>query len=128
MQDRTQCTMTKSHGSHGRCAGIDFKNDYDGQPATDGELAALADFTEKRLLPMNVRGLPYELTDAELETVPDGTELHFTNWPGKPSRPVTRVHDENGNITFAGTTIFAMPDELTWVPRAGLEVHAERES
>jgi hypothetical protein len=68
--------------------------------------------------------LPHELTVSELDAVPEGTVLHWTNWPGRPSRPVTRVNSLDGNITFEGTTMFAMPDELTRVPRAGLEVHA----
>lgn len=60
MQRVSACTMTKSHGSHGKCAGINFPTDYDGQPANDSERAAeaasdaatrrtLADFTLNRL-------------------------------------------------------------------------------
>jgi hypothetical protein len=50
--------------------------------------------------------------------------LHFTNWPGTPSRPVTVLWgDEDGNIRLPdGRKLFAMPDELSTIPRAGLEV------
>jgi hypothetical protein len=66
----------------------------------------------------------HELTHDELQAVPEGTVLHWTNWPGRPSQPVTRVRHEDGNIRFAsGKLLFAMPDELTLTPRAGLEVH-----
>jgi hypothetical protein len=68
--------------------------------------------------------LPRDLTYHELQAVPVGTVLHWTYWPGKPSRQVTRVDSPDGNITFEGTTIFAMPAELTWQPRAGLDVRA----
>lgn len=71
--------------------------------------------------------LPCELTRDELDAAPAGTVLHWTNWPGRPSQPVTVLpaDDENGNIRFAsGRKLFAMPDELTRIPRAGLEVHS----
>lgn len=50
--------------------------------------------------------------------------LHWTNWPGKPSRPCTVLYgDPAGNIMFSnGKKLSAMPDELTTIPRAGLEV------
>jgi hypothetical protein len=66
----------------------------------------------------------HELTYAELTATPAGTALQFTNWPGKPSVPVTVLphDDEDGNVVFgSGKKIFAMPDELTLVARAGLE-------
>lgn len=63
-----------------------------------------------------------ELTDAELEEMPQDTVLHFTNWPGKPTVPVTRVNSPEGNIQFAhGKIMTAFADELTRWPRAGLE-------
>lgn len=70
---------------------------------------------------------PRELTHEELAATPAGTVLHWTNWPGRASVPVTVLPaaDEDGNIMFAGgRKLYAMPDELTRVPRAGLEVHA----
>jgi hypothetical protein len=65
-----------------------------------------------------------ELTQAELAGLPAGTVLHFTNWPGTPSRPVTLLHgDEDGNVQFEdGHKLFAFADELSTEPRAGLEV------
>jgi hypothetical protein len=65
-----------------------------------------------------------ELTQAELSALSAGTALHFTNWPGTPSRPVTLLYgDEDGNVQFAdGHKLFAFPDELSTEPRAGLEV------
>jgi hypothetical protein len=64
-----------------------------------------------------------ELTQAELDALPAGTPLHFTNWPGTPSRPVTLDPHEDGNVRFAsGKRMFAFADELSTEPRAGLEV------
>jgi len=65
-----------------------------------------------------------ELTQAELDALPAGTALHFTNWPGTPSKPVTLLKDcEDGNIQFAsGKRMHAFADELSTEPRAGLEV------
>jgi hypothetical protein len=64
-----------------------------------------------------------ELTQKELDTLPAGTVLHFTNWPGTPSKPVTLISHEDGNIQFAsGKKMFAFADELSTEPRAGLEV------
>ena len=65
----------------------------------------------------------HELTRAELDRIPDGARLHWTNWPGKPSVPVTRVtREEDGNIRFAdGRLLCAFADELTLRPRRGLE-------
>jgi hypothetical protein len=64
-----------------------------------------------------------ELTQAELDALPAGTALHFTNWPGTPSRPVTLIEHEDGNVQFAsGKRLFAFADELSTEPRAGLEV------
>lgn len=72
--------------------------------------------------PVSLVKTAHELTYAELEATPDGTTLHFTNWRGAPSVPVTRVHHEDGNIRFAnGTLLCAFPDELTLRPRRGLE-------
>lgn len=51
--------------------------------------------------------------------------LHFTNWPGTPSVPVTVLpgSDPDGNIRFAdGRKMHAMADELSTIPRRGLEV------
>jgi hypothetical protein len=64
-----------------------------------------------------------ELTQAELDALPAGTVLHFTNWPGTPSKPCTLAPHEDGNIQFAsGKRMFAFADELSTEPRAGLEV------
>lgn len=66
----------------------------------------------------------HELTYEELAATPAGTTLQFTNWPGRASVPVTVLphDDEDGNIQFTnGRKLYAMPDELTLVPRAGLE-------
>jgi hypothetical protein len=74
-----------------------------------------------------VENHPYELTYAEFAETPEGAELWFTNWPGRASVPVNVLphDDEDGNVQFAsGRKTFAMADELTWVPRAGLEKHA----
>jgi hypothetical protein len=63
-----------------------------------------------------------ELTSAELAELPDGAVVHWTNWPGRPSVPVTCVRSGGGNIRFGnGKMTTAMHDELTRVPRAGLE-------
>lgn len=51
--------------------------------------------------------------------------VHFTNWPGTPSVPVTVLPAgcEDGNIRLPnGRPLFAMPDELSTIPRDGLEV------
>jgi len=70
-----------------------------------------------------------ELTQADLDYCRNRARafpvtLHFTNWPGKPSRPVTVLHDDpDGNIRYNGDQkMHAMPDELSTIPRAGLEV------
>jgi hypothetical protein len=71
--------------------------------------------------------LPRELTAAELDATPAGTVLHWTNWPDRPSVPAMVLpHDDpNGNVSLpGGRKLYAMPDELTRVPRDGLEVHA----
>lgn len=60
------------------------------------------------------------MTNAELSALPVGTELHFTNWPGVPSKPVTLV-SASGEIRFpSGIQLYAFADELSREPRAGL--------
>jgi hypothetical protein len=89
--------------------------------------AHLGEFIEQVNEQAAEAGLPRELTYDELRATPAGTVLHWTNWPGTPSVPVTRLPDDDpdGNVQFAdGRKLSAMPDELTRVPRAGLEVHA----
>lgn len=57
---------------------------------------------------------------AELHALPAGTELHYTNWPGRPSVPV-KLLNRDGNVQFAdGHTLYAFADELSREPRAGL--------
>lgn len=87
-----------------------------------------------------IPGKTIELTYDELHAAQDladnGIEVrvHYTNWPGTPSTParVLPHGDENGNIEYetrAGGTskLFAMPDELSVVARAGLEVRPGRQ-
>jgi hypothetical protein len=63
----------------------------------------------------------HELTYTQLHDCPDGTALHFTSWPGRPSVPVTVRWSQDGNITLPdGSAISAFPDELTTMPREGL--------
>lgn len=71
-----------------------------------------------------------ELTDADLVAclakarAGQTVTLHFTNWPGTPSKPVTVLYgDQEGNIMSAGgDKLCAMAYELSVVPRDGLEV------
>lgn len=57
---------------------------------------------------------------AELHALPQGTELHYTNWPGRASVPVTLLN-RDGNVKFAdGRELYAFADELSREPRAGL--------
>jgi hypothetical protein len=70
-----------------------------------------------------MEGPRIQLTWSELNNLANGTELHFTNWPGTPSVPVIIYWSEDGNIVLPnGGRMFAMADELTWIPRAGLEI------
>jgi hypothetical protein len=78
--------------------------------------------TDPTLRPCWDRLRTRELTPAELDATADGATLHWTNFPGRPSQPVTRVHHEHGNVQFGdGTYLTAMADELTLVPRTGLD-------
>lgn len=61
------------------------------------------------------------MTNAELAATPVGTELHFTNWPGRASVPVI-LEDARGAVLFLsgdGRT-YAFADELSREPRNGL--------
>ena len=91
-------------------------------------------------MPYTIPGRTIELTAGELDAAQDladnGIEVraHFTNWPGTPSTParVLPHGDDNGNIEYETQTgvfvkLFAMPDELSVVPRAGLEVTTSRQ-
>lgn len=68
--------------------------------------------------------LKRELTYRELDALPYGTTLFFTNWPGTPAIPVVKVRHPDGNVvTGRGKVIAAFPDELTRGWRRGLEDH-----
>lgn len=57
---------------------------------------------------------------AELHALPQGTKLHFTNWPGKASVPVTLLN-RDGCVEFEnGRELYAFADELSMEPRSGL--------
>ncbi len=64
---------------------------------------------------------PRELALSDVDGLKAGDVLHFTNWPGKHSRPVVVVHDGQAVVrTSSGQVVYAMADELSRYPRAGL--------
>lgn len=61
------------------------------------------------------------LTNAELDALPAESPLHFTNWPGRPSVPVTLIEPQNGLVKLPdGSELHTFADELSREPRGGL--------
>lgn len=62
-----------------------------------------------------------ELALADVDGLRAGDVLHFTNRPGKHSRPVVVVHDRQAVVrASSGKVVYAMADELSRYPRTGL--------
>lgn len=66
---------------------------------------------------MTDRGLTY----AVLAQLPIGSTVHFTNWPGRASKPA-KLLSHRGLIRLedANHDMQAFPDELSLAPRNGL--------